>query len=230
MNSPRMLYSNAELAQKRRLVFEVDRRLYQYFGDPQFQRREPLHELILTILSQNTSDHNRDMAFRRFKAEFPTWEDAASASADKIEASIRSGGLAKQKSLRIKEILNWVNEQSGEYSLDWLKDFPWETAMVKLISINGVGIKTAAVVMCFGFNAPVFPVDVHIHRICRRLNLAPNNGTPEKTHWYMQPLIPQGRWKELHLNMLKLGRQFCRPASPLCIQCPISNICPSSSA
>lgn len=226
MNKNLVEYTPSELIEKRAFLVRIDTRLTAQYGDPAPVPKDPVHELILTVLSQNTSDHNRDIAFNSLKKKYPSWESAAKASAAEIENAIRSGGLAQQKSKRIVEILRWIKTQSGGYNLDWLGDLPLEQALSKLTALKGVGIKTASVVMCFSFDAPVFPVDVHVHRICRRLELSPPKGTAETTHYFLQPLIPDGRWKQLHLNLLKLGRTVCRPANPDCPHCPLSDICP----
>ena len=219
-------YTPADLQAKRALLAQADSLLTKKYGDPSPVPKEPVHELILTILSQNTSDHNRDRAFKSLQMKYPDWESIAAASPAEIETAIRSGGLAKQKSKNIVEILNWVHDQSGSFNLDWLGEIPLEQALSRLTALKGVGIKTASVVMCFSFDAPVFPVDVHVHRICRRLELSPHNGTAETTHGYLQPLIPGGRWKQLHLNLLKLGRTSCRPSNPDCPRCPLADNCP----
>ena len=220
-------YNEDELPTKRIFLQKVDFLLTNRFGNPSPARKDPVHELILTILSQNTSDHNRDLAFNKLMNRWPSWDEIAHAAPEEIEDAIRSGGLAYQKSHRIKEILYWIKSQSGEYKLDWLDSLPLKEALERLTALKGVGIKTASVLMCFSFDAPVFPVDVHVHRICRRLNLSPEKGTAETTHFYLQPLIPENRWKELHLNMLQLGRSDCRPSKPDCPACPLTKICPS---
>ena len=221
-----VIYSKAELEAKKELALETDRLLYQKFGEPQPQKdNHPLDILIRTVLSQSTSDHNRDMAFARFKQRFPDWESALNASPQEIAAAIMPGGLANQKSQRIKDILRWVRNKSAEFNLDWLNDINLDEAISELTSLKGVGVKTAAVLMCFAFDAEIFPVDVHIHRICRRLGLSPEKASAERTHWTMQPLIPAGRAKPFHLNLLKLGRTYCRPSKPNCRECPLSKIC-----
>jgi len=218
-------YSEKELVEKQALVKEVDNLLTKKYGNPAPMKKDAVHELILTVLSQNTSDHNRDLAFKNLTDKFPRWEQLWAAPLEEIEAAIRPGGLAKQKSQNIKQILCWLRDQSPDFNLNWLGKIPLQQALNKLISLKGVGIKTASVVMCFCFDAPLFPVDVHIHRICRRLHLSPQNGTAEMTHRYMQPLIPYGRWQELHLNLLILGRSLCRPKNPGCMPCPLNEIC-----
>ena len=214
---------------RNKLALKADKLLKAHFGEPhKTPRADPLDELILTILSQNTSDHNRDLAFGEFKRRFPTWEETAEASPVEIAESIRSGGLANQKSRRILDILAYLKKTCGKYSLNWLKNIPVEEAIGELTALKGVGIKTAAVVMCFSFEVDIFPVDVHVHRICRRLGFVPTNATAEKTHYLMQSIVPPGQAKALHLNMLKLGRIFCRPTNPDCLNCPLVGICPYS--
>ncbi|MBC8205238.1 endonuclease III [bacterium] len=197
------------------------------FGDPDKKPpANPLDNLILTILSQSTSDRNRDTAFTDLKERFPDWESAAEAETDEIAAAIRPGGLANQKSARIKDILRWVKQKRGDYKLDWLKDMTPDEVIAELTQLKGIGVKTAAVLLCFSFEVDIFPVDVHVHRICRRLELVLHNASAEKTHYQMQTLIPPGRSKPFHLNLLKLGRTYCRPANPKCGECPINIICP----
>jgi endonuclease-3 len=216
-------------AEKKAIVYKLNKLLKSYFGEAKITRQpDPLDQLILTILSQNTSDHNRDLAFAELKRRYPDWEQAAGAKPDDLAHAIRAGGLANQKSYNILNILKWLKTTHNEYSLNWLEKLPLEEAITQLTGFKGVGVKTAAVVLCFCFKAEVFPVDVHIHRICRRLRLVPESASAEKTHYLMQPLIPEGEALSLHLNMLKLGRIFCRPRNPNCKDCPVQEICPSA--
>jgi endonuclease-3 len=208
-------------------IRECDRLLNSHFGEPVVKSKySALDTLILTVLSQSTSDHNRDIAFAELKRRFPKWDLVVNAPSEAIAEAIHSGGLSKQKSLRIQDILRWVKVKSCDYNLDWLRELPLEESLAELTALKGVGIKTAAVVMAFAFKANIFPVDVHIHRICKRWKLVPNNASAERTHYLMQPLIPPGRALPLHLNMLKLGRKQCRPSKPDCEHCPVNLICP----
>ena len=198
----------------------------EHFGEPDKPiPRDPLEVLILTVLSQSTSDHNRDMAFAEMKRRYPTWEQTASVSWEELAEAIRSGGLANQKAKRILDILAWLKAEKGGYTLDWVNDIPTEQTISELTTLNGVGLKTAAVLLCFSFDVDIFPVDVHVNRICRRLGLAPEKASAEKTHHLMQPLVPEGRAKPFHLNLLKLGRTYCRPTNPDCPNCPVKNDC-----
>lgn len=210
----------------RKLATQANDKLEKHFGEPEKKTHsDSLNVLILTVLSQSTSDHNRDLAFSELKRLYPTWEAVASASWQDLAKAIKSGGLANQKAKRILDILAWLKDHKGGYNLDWIRDISTEEAVDELTSLKGVGIKTAAVLLCFSFDAVIFPVDVHIHRICRRLGLVPVKASAEKTHHLMQPLVPDGRAKTFHLNLLKLGRTFCRPTHPGCEACPINGIC-----
>ncbi len=200
--------------------------LEERFGIP---RREtdldPLSSLILTVLSQNTNDKNRDQAYRRLKDTFPNWEQVMQANVRQIEAAIRPGGLAKQKSVRIKNILQWIDQEYGSLTLEALCTMNPEAAIEKFCQLKGIGIKTISVVLMFSCRVDIFPVDTHVHRICRLLGLVPKNVTAEKTFWLMQPLVPKGKSFSLHLNFLKLGRTICLARKPRCERCPISRYC-----
>ncbi len=186
---------------------------------------DPLSNLILTVLSQNTNDNNRDQAYRRLKKKLPTWEQVMRANVRQIEVAIRPGGLAKQKSARIKNILKWINQEYGSLTLDSLCTMNPEEAIEKFCQLKGIGVKTISVVLMFSCGIDIFPVDTHVHRICRLLGLVPKNVTAEKTFWLMQPFVPKGKSFSLHINFLKLGRTICIARKPRCEQCPINQYC-----
>jgi endonuclease-3 len=206
----------------KRIVMALEER----FGIPQRESHlDPLSNLILTVLSQNTNDKNRDQAYQRLKEKFPTWEQVLQADVRQIEAAIRPGGLAKQKSVRIKDILKWIDQEYGSLTLNALCTMSPEQAIEKFCQLKGIGVKTISVVLMFSCGIDIFPVDTHVHRICRLLGLVPNIVTAEKTFWLMQPLVPQGKSFSLHINFLKLGRTICLARKPRCEQCPISQYC-----
>jgi len=196
------------------------------FGIPQRKTNlDPLSNLILTVLSQNTNDKNRDQAYHRLKESFPTWDQVMGANVKKIKAAIRPGGLAKQKSERIKNILKWIHQEYGSLNLDNLCTMNPEEAIEKFCQLKGIGVKTISVVLMFSCGIDIFPVDTHVHRICRLLGLVPKNATAEKTFWLMQPHVPEGKSFSFHINLLKLGRTICLARKPRCEQCPISSFC-----
>src|ERR1044072_6712399 len=186
---------------------------------------DPLDVLIQTILSQSTTNVNSYRAFESLKRRFPTWEQARRARASSIEAAIRSGGLARQKSVRIKNLLNEIFERRGSLDLSFLSTAPLEEAMQFLASFNGVGPKTVACTLLFACNRQVFALETHIFRIARRLGLIPERCSDEEAHRLMTAMIPEGRFYEVHVNLIRHGRKVCRPQNPLCEQCCLIDYC-----
>src|SRR5215471_10094321 len=174
------------------------------FGVPEREREsDPLDVLVETILSQATSDTNSHRAYQNLKERFPAWERVRTARVSSIEAAIRSGGLAKQKSVRIKQLLNEIHARLGSLDLSFLGAAPLAEAKDFLGSFNGVGPKTVACTLLFACNRPVFPVDTHIMRISRRLNLIPARCSDEEAHRIMGELIPARRCLEVHINLIR---------------------------
>ena len=188
--------------------------------------RDPLDELILTILSQNTNDRNRDRAYESLRERFPSNDDLLKADRKDIEDAIRVGGLAASKSRNISEIVKNLHERRESISLDYLKSMDDEAAMSELISMKGVGSKTAACVLVFSLGRDVFPVDTHIHRIIKRWGIVPLNTNREKTQEIMNDIVPD-EWKyQGHLLIIRHGRTLCKARKPACGSCPLKEICP----
>ena len=186
---------------------------------------DPLDVLIQTILSQSTTNANSHRSFDQLKRRFPNWDIARRARVTSIEAAIRSGGLARQKSVRIKQLLNEIYQRRGSLDLSFLSRAPLDEAKQFLASFNGVGPKTVACTLLFACNRPVFPIDVHIFRIARRLDLIPDRCSDEEAHRLMERMIPQDRYYEVHINLIRHGRRICRPRNPLCEQCCLIDYC-----
>src|SRR5262245_48753155 len=186
---------------------------------------DPLDVLVETILSQSTTNVNSNRAFENLKRRFPAWDSARRASASSIEAAIRSGGLARQKSVRIKELLNEIHRRRNSLNLGFLKEAPLQEARQFLSGLKGVGPKTVACTLLFACNRPVFPIDTHIFRIARRLGLIPDKSSDEEAHRLMGEMIPTKRYYEAHINLIRLGRRICRPSDPLCEQCCVVDYC-----
>jgi endonuclease-3 len=188
-------------------------------------KADPLNELILTLLSQSTTDHNRDMAFARLRQAYPTWEEVLAAGREKVAEQIRPAGLANQKSGRMIAILQWIKNQFGQLNLDFLHEWQDDRIIETFTQLKGVGLKTIAVVMMFSLGRDIFPVDTHVHRICKRLELVPEKANPEKTFEVMKPLVPKGKAYSLHMNLLDFGRTICSARSPRCNVCFLGEIC-----
>jgi endonuclease-3 len=214
----------ASAALARRLD-DVARRLSGRYGVPGRRRADPLDVLIETVLSQHTSDVNSGRAFRALKAAWPSWPLAARAPRAALERAIRPGGLAKLKSHRILRILAALRRREGRYDLGVLRRLSPPDALRRLDGLPGVGPKTRACVLLFGCGHPEFPVDTHVHRIVRRLGLAPGRASAEQAHARLAPAVPPRGAMGLHLNLIRLGRELCRPRDPLCAECPLRRLC-----
>jgi endonuclease III len=211
---------------RRRIRASLDR-LMEAFGRPRLGRRyPPLDELILTILSQNTNDRNRDRAYEALRRRYPTWEGVLEADGADLEETIRAGGLARTKSRVIQEVLRRIKRDQGRLTLDSLATMPAREARDYLTSFKGVGEKTACCVLLFSCGHPAFPVDTHIHRVARRLGWVPAKATPAQSHARLAELIPADRFLSTHLHLITLGRRLCRPRAPACPVCPLRRLCP----
>jgi endonuclease-3 len=186
---------------------------------------DPLDVLIETILSQSTTNVNSGRAFESLKRRFPTWEQARRARVTSIETAIKSGGLARQKSVRIKNLLNEIYERRGSLDLSFLRTAPLDEAEQFLASFKGVGPKTVACTLLFSYGRPAFPIDTHIFRIARRLGVIAEKCSDEEAHRQMAKLIPEERYFEVHINLIRHGRKICRPSAPLCEQCCLIDYC-----
>lgn len=205
---------------------EVLARLSVAFGHPDWRDPlPPVDELVCTILSQNTNDRNRDIAFTALKKRFPSWDAVISATDEEIIDTIRVAGLANQKGPRIKAVLAQIMQERGNLDLSFLALLPLEEAREWLLRFKGVGRKTAAIVLQFALNRPAFPVDTHIYRVTGRLGSRPQGMTVEQTHSLMEQLIPPEEFYAGHLNLIRLGRQVCHARKPACEGCPVSSLC-----
>jgi len=210
----------------RKKVSRVVAALEKRFGGPSVRRDHDLiGSFVLTTLSQHTSDRNAERAFDVLKGRFPDWADVANATPRAIAAAIRSAGLANQKSGRIRDFVRWVKTTFGDYDLEPIRQMPTDEITRLFTSVNGIGIKTVSVVLLFSLGRDVFPVDTHVHRICRRVGLVPDRVTAEQTHHRMAELIPRGKSMSLHVNMLRLGRTICLARGPKCPECPLRRLC-----
>jgi endonuclease III len=212
-------------------------RLRRVYGVPLAQPHgHPIAELILTVLSQSTNDRNRDVAYLGLRERFPSWPRVRDAPVDEIEAAIRPGGISKVKSARIKSILRAITDTAPEHgaswdeplSLDWLADLSVPDAQAYLVSLPGVGRKTAACVLLFALGMHDVPVDTHVSRVGTRLELFRPGAPFEEMHDTMLQFTPAGEELELHLNLLRHGRRSCHARRPACGDCVLNRICPSA--
>jgi endonuclease-3 len=196
------------------------------YGYPTWrQHLPPIDELVSTILSQSTTDGNRDKGFYALKARYATWEAVRDAHLEEVEATIRPAGLARQKAPRIQAALRYVTEQVGRLDLDFLATMPPQAARDWLTQIDGVGPKTASIILLFCFNRPAFPVDTHVHRVSGRLGFIGPKINAEKAHPLMESLAQPDDYYADHLTLIQHGRELCKARQPLCSACPVQSLC-----
>jgi endonuclease-3 len=190
----------------------------------------PIAELVLTVLSQSTNDRNRDVAYLALRERFGDWEAVRDAPVDELELAIRPGGISKVKSARIKSILRAITDTAPgrSLSLDWLSSLSVPEAQRYLVSLPGVGRKTAACVLLFALGMRDVPVDTHVSRVGSRLRLFRPGAPFEELHDTMLALTPPGEELEFHLNLLRHGRRTCYARRPDCRGCALQRMCPSA--
>ncbi|MBD3307806.1 endonuclease III [candidate division KSB3 bacterium] len=212
------------LAEKTAVVAKL---LEERLGIPQRDHAvPPLDTLMVTVLSQNTNDVNRDKAYQRLLERFASWEAVMQAEVAEVAEAIRPAGLANQKSERMQDILRWIHRQYGSLSLEVLCEMEPQEAIDTFCQLKGIGIKTIAVVLAFSCGADIFPVDTHVHRLCNRIGLVkPPTKSAEKTFERMQARVPEGKAFSFHINLITHGRTLCKARKPLCEACPLHQHC-----
>ena len=178
------------------------------------------------MLSQHTSDTNRDRAYADLGRRFADWDEVADAPLPALARAIRRGGLGPTKAVRIRAMLRGIRESGVPLDDRAFTDMPdprlWET----LMALPGVGPKTAACVLLFSLDRPFFPVDTHVHRVAIRLGLVPPRADAVATQAAFQESVPDGEMYELHMNLIRHGREVCTAQRPRCSVCVLRDLCP----
>jgi endonuclease III len=190
-------------------------------------RLDPLDELVLTVLSQNTSDTNRDRAFAGLKERFATWDAVWASRAQELADAIRPGGIANVKSQRIKAILDEIRRREGKLSLARLKKMSDDDVTEYLAGLPGVGPKTIACVLVFSLGRSAFPIDTHVHRIAGRLGWIDRKLSADKAHQLLGPRVPPEIRYDLHVALIDHGRTICVARNPRCTECVLLDLCPA---
>lgn len=193
-----------------------------------WRREDAVSCLVGTILAQATNDSLADRAFRELRRRFRTWARVLAAPRAEVERTIRVSGLARQKAAAIQSFLKHLKATRGRLSLRDLRrpGLDVDAALQDLCRVKGVGVKTAAITLMFGCGADLCAVDTHLARVLRRLGVAPEKASPERVFRILRPLVPPGRGIELHLQLIRHGREICRAGKPRCGECPLARLCP----
>lgn len=209
-------------------IAEIMRLLAAEYGNLSWsQHHDPLSQLIMTILSQNTSDHNSRRAFSSLITTFGDWQSVAEGSVEDIAQAIKIGGLAQVKAARIKRILWQILDQRGSLDITFLRELPLTEAKAWLHSLPGVGPKTVACVLLFSLGKSVLPVDTHVHRVAKRLGLIDSRTSVEKAHEVLGAMVPAQDVYQFHIHMIEHGRRVCKAQRPRCHQCVLLRVCPA---
>jgi endonuclease-3 len=185
----------------------------------------PIDELVMTILSQHTSDNNMYKAFESLKSRYAKWEQVLEASQDELADVIRSSGMFNLKAKRIQSTLREINQRVGKLDLSLLENMSLQEAKTWLTSLHGVGPKTAAIVLLFSFRRPTLPVDTHVWRVTKRLGLIGQNESRERAHELLEQIVPRNCILSFNNNLVRHGREVCKALRPQCEICFLSDIC-----
>jgi endonuclease-3 len=221
------------------------------YGHPTWERRlDPTSELILTILTQNSADVNAEVAFEALRQAYPSgrpteqhrpgagwggvglaegappdWAAVEFAPIPELTDVIRPGGLANQKAPRLQATLRTIREERGDYSLEFLVDMPALDAREWLTQIDGIGKKTASILLLFCFGQPLFPIDRHVERVLRRVGLMPPKATVDEAHDLFLGVFQPDEMYEAHVNLIQHGRKVCHAQRPDHDACPLRPRC-----
>ena len=189
-----------------------------------WKKYAPFETLVSIILSQRTYWKNVRTATERFAERFNGIEDVAKANVKEIEKVIKPAGLYKVRARRIKNIArDLIEKYDGK--LDKILTLPYNEAKKKLITIKGIGPKTADVFLMAIKGEQVLPIDVHIFRIMKRLGIATERDSYENLKAKLESEIPPVQRMKAHLILIEFGRRICRSRNPKCEECPIKRYC-----
>jgi len=217
--------AGAALRERAALVYQL---LGETYGiKPWKPRREPLHELISTILSHRTTQANEAKAFDQLWEKYGSWEAIRDAPVAGIAEAIAPANWPDVKAPRIKTVLARIIDERGAPDIGFLAELPVEAGMAWLEALPGVGPKTASLVLLFCFHKPVLPVDTHVHRVSQRIGLIGPRATADQAHSLLPQLLPSDAdvlWN-FHLNMLRHGQKICIWGTPRCERCSLRRHC-----
>lgn len=207
-------------------IIHLNKHLLKKFGTPYRSPDlpKPIDMLIATILSQNTNDQNSFKAYQNLRLRFPTWEEVNKARRTSVEKEIKIAGLGFQKSTAIKNLLKELELSTGKLDLSEINSMNDEKSIEYLTKFKGIGVKTASCVLLFSLDKNVCPVDTHLHRTLNRIGLVKTK-TPDKTFYEVNKDFPPKIAHSFHTNLIRLGREICKPKGYTCSICPVEKIC-----
>lgn len=224
------MYTEWPLQDKDRLIRISSLLSRRYRDSMHHNKTDPVAEIVFILLSTQTEEYNYLTTYRELRRRFPTWSRVQQATVDQIALVIRKGGLARLKAAWIFALLRSICDKEGSLTLQRLHDLTDAEVEKYLISLPGVGIKTARCVMMYALGRQVFPVDAHCWRICARLGLVPEKHAAKPTRRdadSLQAIIAPDLRLPLHVNFVSLGRKVCLDPTPKCKRCVLRTLCPT---
>ncbi|MEM1553474.1 MAG: endonuclease III [Thermoproteota archaeon] len=192
---------------------------------PVLSSKTPFELLIATILSQNTSDKNTAKSLKKLRERIGiTPEKILRADLKVLKSAIRSSGLYNVKATVIKKLAKIVIEKYGG-RLEQIFEKPLEEARSELMSLPGVGPKTADVMLLFAGGKPTFPIDTHVSRVSRRLGIVDEKDDYEEARVKLMKFFPPKYYLKAHLLLIEHGRRTCKAKNPLCRNCVLLKYC-----
>lgn len=171
--------------------------------------------LLAVLLSARTTDKQVLKAFPGFRKKFPDWESIVRADVGDVAKTINTIGLYLSKARAIKALAQKI-----------LTEFDGKVprTMEELVTLPGVGRKTASCVLCYVYGVPAIAVDTHVFRIVRRLGWTKAT-TPERVESELKALVPKTQWNNINRSMVRFGRDICVAGTPKCWRCPVAKWC-----
>ncbi len=219
---------NSAPPEQRERAMEIYKRLILLHGEiERVPRREPMHELISTMLSHRTTGANEDLAYARMIERFGSWDKIRDAPVEELAAAIAPSNFPEAKAPNIQKALRQILASRPDADLSFLQSCPLREALAWLTELPGVGVKTATLTLLFCFGRAVIPVDTHLHRVCGRIGLIGPKVTPEAAHAILLSLLPADEHilYNFHIAMLRHGQKICIWKGPRCSRCPLISIC-----
>lgn len=212
----------------REKLWEAHLLLQELYGEQEiFSRRDPMRELISTVLSHRTTHADEEKAYWQMFERFGTWEGIRDAPYEALVDAISPSRFPEVKAAYIQKILRRIFEERGEANIDFLRDMPLDKALAWLYTLPGVGLKTASLLLLFNFHKPVLPVDTHVHRVTQRVGIIGPKVSADKAHDILLNLLPPEPKTlfNFHKHFYWHGQRVCKWGLPDCARCPLTGLC-----
>lgn len=225
LSSKRDLIIDDEVAQRQRLLLIVNSLDRLYHSPRLGNKHNPLDELFYILLSLRTTWWSFERVYLGFRRHFWPWKNLLTADTREIAFVLKEAGFSNVRAKTFKNIAKKLQADFGRVTLAPLKKMSKEEAKAYLLSLPGIGVKTARCVMMYSLGHDVLPVDTHTHRLARRIGVIPNGTNPTAVHRALDRVVPSGKAYALHTNFVAHGRAVCLDRSPKCEECAVFHVC-----